>query len=338
MQLFLSDIINEAICELKVEFSVISTPSRKTRKPKLRARDIVERVNELTSRTLSFCELSPYSPSHDIGNISLVADLSPFEGDCNSVVAASVCVTSSDEESVASNSNQMSDLFKSSEQIFQLLVFNSLSSISDLCSVRMTANDSFSQFSVDSDELVDNFSDMWFVGSDLLVKNSSLLTDLFCSHFKLSEECSTVLHTLIKEFLPSHNNFPSGFSYVRNAKKMFQQELRVLRKSPRQIFCVMSFVVQLRDTVQRNLDEILSYAEFRKQNPYSDLNCSLSPPVEMTPQGDLFFNLLLVSNGVNIKKSTLRKELWPIWIQIADLPPRQRMSRNIIFFSSSFCW
>ena len=59
LQLFLSDIINEAICELKVEVSVISIPSRKTRKRKLRARDIVERVNELKSSPLSFCESSP---------------------------------------------------------------------------------------------------------------------------------------------------------------------------------------------------------------------------------------------------------------------------------------
>ena len=332
---FLLDIINEAICELKVEVSVISTPSRKTRKRKLRARDILESVHELTSSSLSFCESSPSSPPLDIGNVSLVADLSPFEWDCDSIVAASVCVSSSDEESVASNSNQVSDLFKF-EQIVQLPAHNSLSTISDLCSVRMTVNDSFSQFSVDSDELVDNFSDMLFVGSDLSVRNASLLTDLFCSHFKLSDECSTVLHTLIKAFLPSPNNFPSGFSYVRNAKKMFQQEVRVLRKSPRQSFCVMSFVVQLCDTIQRNLDKILSYAEIRKQNPYCDLKCSLSPPVEMIPQGDLFFNSLLFSDGVNIKKSTLRKELWPIWIQIADLPPRQRMSRSNIILAALF--
>ena len=170
----------------------------------------------------------------------------------------------------------------------------------------------------------------------IYLRNASLLTDLFCSHFKLSDNCSTVLHTLIKAFLPIPNNFPSGFSCVRNAKKMFQQEVRVLRKSPRQSFCVMSFVVQLRDTVQRNLDEILSCAKFRTQNPYSDLNCSLSPPVEMTPQGDLFFNLLLFSDGVNNKKSTLRKELWPIWIQIADLPPRQRTSRSNIILTALF--
>ena len=117
---------------------------------------------------------------------------------------------------------------------------------------------------------------------------------------------------------------------------MFQQEVRVLRKSPRQSFCVISFVVQLRDTVQRKLDKILSYAEIRKQNPYSDLNCSLSPPVEMAPQGDLFFNLLLFSDGVNIKKSTLRKELWPIWIQIAKLPPRQRMSTGNFILAALF--
>ena len=112
-----------------------------------------------------------------------------------------------------------------------------MSTVSDLSSVRMTANDSFSQFLVDSDELVDNFSDMLFVGSHLSVRNASLLTDLFCSHSKLSDECSTVLHTLIKAFLPSPKNFPSGFSYVRNAKKMFQQEVRFTEVAKTVILC-----------------------------------------------------------------------------------------------------
>ena len=44
----------------------------------------------------------------------------------------------------------------------------------------------------------------------------------------------------------------------------------------------------------------------------------------------------MFSDGVNIKKSTLRKELWPVWFQVADLPPRKRMSRQNIVLGALF--
>ena len=37
-----------------------------------------------------------------------------------------------------------------------------------------------------------------------------------------------------------------------------------------------------------------------------------------------------------MKKSTFKKEVWPIWIQIADLPPKLRMARKIIVLAALF--
>ena len=55
------------------------------------------------------------------------------------------------------------------------------------------------------------------------------------------------------------------------------------------------------------------------------------PLVEKNSSGILTFNFILFSDGVSIKKSSMKKELWPIWVQLADLPPRQRMSqKNIV--------
>ena len=62
----------------------------------------------------------------------------------------------------------------------------------------------------------------------------------------------------------------------------------------------------------------------------------LCHPLLRHPRGDFFLNLLVFSDGVNIKKSTLRTELWPIWIQIADLPPSQRMSWSNIILAALF--
>ena len=39
---------------------------------------------------------------------------------------------------------------------------------------------------------------------------------------------------------------------------------------------------------------------------------------------------------MNIKKSTFKKELWPVWIQVADLPPNLRMARQNIVLAALF--
>ena len=48
------------------------------------------------------------------------------------------------------------------------------------------------------------------------------------------------------------------------------------------------------------------------------------------------FNLILFSDGVNIKKSTHKKEPWPVWVQLADLPPKIRMARNNIVLAAFY--
>ena len=37
---------------------------------------------------------------------------------------------------------------------------------------------------------------------------------------------------------------------------------------------------------------------------------------------------------MNIKKSTLKKEVWPVWIQLADLPPKLRMARKNVVLAA----
>ena len=56
----------------------------------------------------------------------------------------------------------------------------------------------------------------------------------------------------------------------------------------------------------------------------------------MKQNRELFINWILFSDGVNIKKSTLQKQLWPVWLQIADLPPRRRHSRQNIVLAALF--
>ena len=47
-----------------------------------------------------------------------------------------------------------------------------------------------------------------FEGSQITVSDASTITDLFSSRYKLSDECSTDLNSLIENLVPVSNNFP----------------------------------------------------------------------------------------------------------------------------------
>ena len=166
---------------------------------------------------------------------------------------------------------------------------------------------------------------MLFEGSQISVDDATVLIDMLCSRFNFSDECSTAVHSLIKVLLPQDNKFPSAYSHIKKMKKTFEEEISFLCNSSNQSFCVLNFRYQLRNVVQRHLASIFSYTEERRQKIYSDFNAELCPFIETT-QRPLYNSLLLSSDGVNIKKSTFKKELWPVWVQIANLPPKLRMS------------
>ena len=141
---------------------------------------------------------------------------------------------------------------------------------------------------------------------------------------------------MIKSLLPAGNLFPSGFSFVQNGKVEFKEAIAFLQKSATESLCIMGFRFQLRDIINRYLDKIIEYADFRTSNPNSDLNCLFCPPTKLNAEKTLSINLIIFSDGVNIKKSTLRKELWPVWVQVADLPPRLRMSCQNVVLAALF--
>ena len=173
-------------------------------------------------------------------------------------------------------------------------------------------------------------------GSKTTVDEATALIKMFCSRFNLSDECSSTMHTMIRLLLPPGNMFPSGFSYIQSSKKQFEEEIGLMQKSPRKNLCVINYRFQLRDLTQLHLNSILDHSHFRIRNPNADLNCLFSPAVKLNNQKTLSINLILFSDGVNIKKSTLRKERWPVWVQIADLPPRLRMSCQNIVLAALF--
>ena len=228
------------------------------------------------------------------------------------------------EESEAEHNNNFT-IRASSPLLGNAAISFSLSEIND---------DDSSEIMDDSDNLI--MSGKLFDGTDITVGEATGLTELFCSRFKLSDECSTSLHTLIKNLLPDSNNFPSGSSHVKHLKKQFQEGIRVLDKTDEDSLCVIQFRFHIREIFKQNINRILEYAAERKMNPHSDFNLSICPAFEISPDRVGVVNLVLFSDGVNLRKSTFKKELWPVWIQVADLPPKLRMSKQNIVLASLF--
>ena len=175
-----------------------------------------------------------------------------------------------------------------------------------------------------------------FNGSHVALKDALLPTELFCSRFSLSDEASTALYSLVKSLLPPINEFPSGYSYVKNVKQSFSDNLRSFEITKSESLCVFKFRFQLRDIVMRNLNQIFNYSEHRKNNPEMDLNNEIAPRVQVRPNHTTTINLNMFTDGVSIKKSTFKREVWPIWLQITDLPPVLRMARKNIVLAAPF--
>ena len=172
-------------------------------------------------------------------------------------------------------------------------------------------------------------------GSDVDVLDASALVELFSSKFNLSDEASSNLYSIIRAILPKDNLFPSGYSKVRLEKLYFSRQLRHLDKKPTQTNCILNFRVQLDEIVKRNLTQIIKYSQYRSQNCNADLKCSFSPDFHVD-NNSCDVSLSLFTDGVNIKKSTFKKELWPIWVQVIDLPPKLRMARKNIALAALF--
>ena len=350
LQNLLDDLANEVLVDLEGEQSSSHCSPCPPKKQKLRGRKLIEKVNELTSSPLSIYG-SPELPNLS-ANIQTVGN--DFESEQTTESSISQLETTSSERTSLDSHAAAENVFDSPRENFTPSSENSLSdkpSVSDrVISPEINAAVSDRGISPETNASVSDpdispeinditahkISARLFEGSTICVDDVTVLMNAFCSRFSLSDECSTKMHALIKAFLPQGNNFPTGYSQIRRAKKLFEEDVRFLKKSPRQSLCVTGFRFELRDIVQRNFNDIIEYSDQRKESPHLDCNTFVCPPVDLNDDRKVFINLLLFSDGVNIKKSTLRKELWPVWFQVADLPPRKRMSRQNIVLGALF--
>ena len=313
----------------------LSPPVNAPKRKRIRGRALVELFNEVAGSPLSN-EVSPILPnrsSYCLNRQSLLERVETLV-DSDSESSSSSQSTSSTENSSLSDEDYSDE---GENQQPQLLPNESDSDVSEAKALSVLPFDPEPEH-CSSGYLLEAgaplLNESLFEGSQVSVADATYLTELFCSRFNLSDECSSSLHQLIKTFLPKENNFPSAYSYIKKMKKNFEEEVCFLKKTNSQSICVLNFRFQLRDIIERNLPSILDYSLHRESNPYSDFNKDICPPFRR--EENATFNLILFSDGVNIKKSTLKRELWPIWIQIADLPPVLRMSRKNIVLAALF--
>ena len=174
-----------------------------------------------------------------------------------------------------------------------------------------------------------------YENSRITVNDDVSLTEMFCSRFNLSDVASNSLYTLLNTVLPEENLLPTGYSFLKKMRNNLFDNQRFHDSDEKGTYCVLSFRAQIGSIVVRNIKRILDYGLFRQECPESDLNIDLAPPVRII-DNSININLALFTDGVNIKKSTVKKELWPIWLQVADLPPVLRMSRKNTVLASLF--
>ena len=335
------DVLMEESNELA--FQLETETATKPKRRRIKGRELVERFNEL-------CESPPFGDfSHS--RISTIQSEEPLQ--LNSACDLNVTPTNSkdsstDESDDGQNDNEAKDnscLSTDTHQTdsavsnencaaFEVIRASSPTSCTEANSFSLSEIDETDSDSEDKFSETKDYSDKLFDGTETTLQEASDLTDVFCSNYKLSDERSDSLHSLIRALLPVGNNFPSGSSHVRKMKKQFEEGVRVLYKTEEFSVCVLMFRFLIRDIVQHNLQQIINYSEQRRIRPHLDFKESICPRFEISPEKSAVFNLILFSDGVNIKKSTLKKEVWPIWIGLADLPPKLRMARKNVVLAA----
>ena len=178
-----------------------------------------------------------------------------------------------------------------------------------------------------------------YPGARISKESAETTAELFCSRFNLSDEASKILFDFVKAILPAGNVFPTGNSYVEKSKNKLRKNCRWQDPEENEPkteskVCVLTFKPQIRDIVEKNLKSIFSYAKFRKEHPDSDFNVQFSKPIEEDNEV-LTIGLNFFADGVQIKKST-PKPIWPVWVQINDLPPVLRYSRKNMVLAALF--
>ena len=188
-------------------------------------------------------------------------------------------------------------------------------------------NESFEPLSAifqHEDEKLRPLSQLLYPSSTIGQNNANLIARCFCSRFKLSDVASKCLFNMIHLLLPPDNRIASSFAAVQSSKiRLVDLTAAVIDTSDGRA-CALKFSNLIASVVKRNISSILKYnAERKASNRTNDIpNSKLTFSNE---ENILATELILFTDGVTFIKSSSNRILWPIWLSLAQWPPRLRM-------------
>ena len=129
---------------------------------------------------------------------------------------------------------------------------------------------------------------------------------------------------MIHLLLPPDNRIASSFAAVQSSEiRLVDLTAAVIDTSDGRV-CALKFSNLIASVVKRNISSILKYNAKRKtSNQTNDI-----PNSKLTFSNEkniLATELILFTDGVTFIKSSSNRILWPIWLSLAQWPPRLRM-------------
>ena len=140
---------------------------------------------------------------------------------------------------------------------------------------------------------------------------------------------------MIHLLLPPNNRMASSSAAVQSSKIKLADLTAAMIDTSNGRVCVLKFSNLTASVVKRNISSILKYnAERKASSQTNDI-----PNFKLTFSSEkniLAIDLILFTDGVTFIKSSSNRIQWPIWLSLAQLPPRLRMSRKNIVLASLF--
>ena len=221
-QLILEDVLYElvssAVLKIRKEHRNENVNNRKNRRVK--GRELVELYNNLTRSPLSSTDSSEMSLNCTLESVSTLEKSflnktteTLTESDIEQNSSLLECETAPQTSNKSSTDNTVENVQPSKE------LARASSPVTQFTSLSYSLSGFAEEPSLYVTEETDQ-SDELYIGSAVTVNEARDLTELFCSKFHLSDECASSLHSLMQSFLPEGNVFPSGYSYIKNMKKL----------------------------------------------------------------------------------------------------------------------
>ena len=131
---------------------------------------------------------------------------------------------------------------------------------------------------------------------------------------------------MLSAFIPSPNVLPSMYSLVRAAKKSLDEmTLAPIKKSNGRL-CLIKVSELLKEIVQQNLSSIINYNIHRSQSNHED--CPIDQLSLAEAANEPTIDLALATDGANFISTSMKHNMYPVWLSILQLPPNLRVSKK----------